>query len=1180
MMLVQWRLLLGCVSVLHVVDVSIAYRLKTLEASDIQKVSKQSVLDRRGGGGGSSAALVREGTTDVNNIALASLTLSVAVCFICFLALKYWPGDSHHSSAANAQRGDEGRGIYIMQHGADGLCHQTTTGERPNEISTRRFTLLTWLPVSLYQQFQRPANIYIGVIGAITFFPRLSPYPWTSIVPFFGAMLAINALKDLWEEFARRRDDDKENCQQCWRFDFASRCLLQTPWYAVRPGDLIWTPRDNAFPADILLLSGAGGSNTYISMANLDGETAWKVRHAPSCATISSIEPHDKKERSICERSTVSSLSESSKPLDVNTAKAVAEEHARMLLEKGLVITVGAPEADLHALSGTLQVCGTSSESHFSSDSLMPRGCVLRHVAGALGVVLYVGRQTKSQLNCANDIQRKTSGLQRALDCVILPVVCCLVCFIVCAALMSKSKNPFYVSLFRYAVIFHQVVPPSLYLLQPFLRRALCYGMNCDTQMRVANRGEGAIARDEGIIEDLGQVEYAFTDKTGTLTQNEMRFARCCVADFDPGDFRTDDNRLSEGAQAVKDLLWSEKLGSAGGPLREDVLRLFLALALCHDVHVKMSEDGIMEYAGMFAEEVAFVQAASEVCITLCHRQRKESTDVLSIRMQGEYCDFAVLQVIPFSPERKRMSVVCQDLATGSFFCVTKGADSVMKPLIDFPSHQSDANRALDYARMGFRTMLVGHRDLPESSVTEWQAEVQAAKATVDREKSQELLSVAYARMESCMRWAGSVALEDRLQDFVPETLRSIMDASIKVWMLTGDQTETAVEIARTCGILSSNANMIEITRMTSQQVLLESLQRGREAVCKFPENVLVLDGLSLQLTFWDETSRSIFEALALDVRACVCCRLSPQQKASLIEMVRRCRPDAVTLAIGDGANDAPMLHAAHVGVCVRGKEGNEAVLASDYALSQFRFVAPLLFCHGRRAHWRVANLMCYFCYDHIALLMADFIYSYRSAYAGNNAYPELAVSAFNVISATPVLICLMLAITADYSDAYALAHPELYSEGRIRFQRFWRIWLQWMLLAAWHGSIGWLATDSIRGDNISSSKDNKDFWTASTISFTLAVATVMVRVIFMFPRVAAAGGRLTILVSAVLGFVCFPLVLLLLDQTRAQAQLHGIVSSSLRRSLSYFPILLISALPDVLLVMAHYLRQPATKNR
>jgi phospholipid-translocating ATPase len=278
-----------------------------------------------------------------------------------------------------------------------------------------------------------------------------------------------------------------------------------------------------------------------------------------------------------------------------------------------------------------------------------------------------------------------------------------------------------------------------------------------------------------------------------------------------------------------------------------------------------------------------------------------------------------------------------------------------------------------DFAVEGLRTLLYGYRFLDEEEYASWKRTYHAATTSLtDRQR---LIEEAGELIEQHLELAGATAIEDKLQKGVPETIDRLRRANIKLWMLTGDKRETAINIAHSCQLIKSFST-ITILDHESGEIeksitgTLVGIETGAVA-----HSVIVIDGRTLGMVQTDESLLSMFLNLAVLVDSVVCCRASPSQKAALVHAIRTRVNRSVTLAIGDGANDIAMIQEAQLGIGITGKEGLQAARASDYSIgtftsvirarlyanctyceAQFRFLSKLLLVHGRWMYNRTAK--------------------------------------------------------------------------------------------------------------------------------------------------------------------------------------------------------------------------------
>lgn len=333
-----------------------------------------------------------------------------------------------------------------------------------------------------------------------------------------------------------------------------------------------------------------------------------------------------------------------------------------------------------------------------------------------------------------------------------------------------------------------------------------------------------------------------------------------------------------------------------------------------------------------------------------------------------------------------------------------------------------------DFATEGLRTLLFAYRYVEEDDYRTWKKMYhEATTSLVDR---QQRIEAAGEVIEQKFDLAGATAIEDKLQEGVPETIDKLRRANIKVWMLTGDKRETAINIghsARVCKpfseiyILDANlSNLFDTLTSTLTEV-------GRGMV---PHSVVVVDGQTLSDIDDDKTLSALFYDLVVRVDSVICCRASPSQKAQLVKKIRHRMPKTMTLAIGDGANDIGMILASHVGIGISGREGLQAARIADYSIAQFRFLQRLLFVHGRWNYIRTSKYVLATFWKEIFFFMAQAHYQLFTGYTGTSLYENWSLTVFNgVFTSIPVIILGIL--DQDLSAKTLLAFPELYNFGQ-----------------------------------------------------------------------------------------------------------------------------------------------------
>jgi phospholipid-transporting ATPase len=260
---------------------------------------------------------------------------------------------------------------------------------------------------------------------------------------------------------------------------------------------------------------------------------------------------------------------------------------------------------------------------------------------------------------------------------------------------------------------------------------------------------------------------------------------------------------------------------------------------------------------------------------------------------------------------------------------------------------------------------------------------------------------------------------------------------------LTGDKVDTAKNIGYSCRLLTytgmaileypkdcENDKLMYETNVLREQVIIPLIQQTKEKAKELKTGLLVT-GHMLDYIMKDFNSDlfKAFSALALSSDVVLCCRVSPKQKQEIVAMVKRAKRNAVTLSIGDGANDVNMITEAHVGIGIKGVEGQQASRAADFSIGEFRLLKRLMFLHGRDSYRKNAHLILYNFYKNILLCLPQFWLGFTNWLSGQTMYEEFSLQLYNLIyTAGPILVyCLFDKQTAD---EIVLSRPEFYSPG------------------------------------------------------------------------------------------------------------------------------------------------------
>ncbi|KAG9815854.1 aminophospholipid-translocating P4-type ATPase, partial [Aureobasidium melanogenum] len=498
-------------------------------------------------------------------------------------------------------------------------------------------------------------------------------------------------------------------------------------------------------------------------------------------------------------------------------------------------------------------------------------------------------------------------------------------------------------------------------------------------------------------------------------------------------------------------------LTGASGPEQKAANEYFmLALALCHTVITERTpgDPPKLEFKAQSPDEAALVATARDCGFTVLGR----SNDGIIVNVLGEERQYTVLNILEFNSSRKRMSAIVR-MPNGKIVLFCKGADSIIYSRLKKGEQQGLRKTTADhlemFAREGLRTLCIAQRELDEEEYQLWNKQHDIAAAAIqNREEKLEEVSDA---IERDLTLLGGTAIEDRLQDGVPDAIQLLAQAGIKLWVLTGDKVETAINIGFSCNLLGNDMDLIvlnvqdenlasaeaeldknlAIFGKTGSDEELMAAKKNHEPPA--PTHAVVIDGETLKLML-DDRLRQKFLLLCKECKSVLCCRVSPSQKAAVVGMVKN-GLDVMTLAIGDGANDVAMIQKAHVGVGIAGEEGRQAVMSSDYAIGQFRFLTRLVLVHGRWSYRRLAETIANFFYKNIIWTFALFWYQIYANFDCSYIFDYSYILLYN-LAFTSLPVILMGILDQDVDDKVSLAVPQLYRRGIERKEwtqiKFW----------------------------------------------------------------------------------------------------------------------------------------------
>lgn len=1062
-----------------------------------------------------------------------------------------------------------------------------------NYVSTTKYTLLNFIPLSMLSQFRRLANVYFLVIAVMQSIPAISPLtPITAIAPLVFVVF-LSMARDGIENYNRHVSDKVVNQRKVDVFDEEKGKLCRVRWEDVRVGDLVRVHDRESIPSDLLLLtSNHGDGSCHLDTMNLDGETNLK-RKVPQQATVTFHDMHGEELRSVLQQ---------------------------------VMLECEEPVESLHRFNGNIHL-GDDVILPVDENQLLLRGATLRNTSWVLGLVVYTGSETKEMLG-AKESKFKRSNIEVQVNELILLVFAFQVVLAFVAGIIGGlwvtdvgeehtylACDDYYdcsgdvvgiLEFLTYIVLLNTLIPISLIVTMEFVKVFQALLIQKDRQMRYYQKEvvsalddvddndhandnvevdefgnpimnttryetveKGASVRSVTLNEELGQIQHIFSDKTGTLTENKMEFSLCTVAGsvYGISELPHMSSTISSKLGHVDSMM---ELGRKASDNPGGAEEMFLiSLLVCHSIIIETNPDGSLSFNADSPDEVALVKGAELAGYRLLDRKG----EFVELDLNGVICSYEVLQVIPFSSARKRMTVIARRVPREmeeregvqyDIVVFTKGADSVilercdprwlsmpcnhlgprMQQFYNFcrrkamrkgkrhreqkqeeeddeTNHGEDdwlsfskmvpifklnqqgdveedkgvspsshfyspdievlinenglasepmlsmdqvSNNHLDlFASLGLRTLCYGYRVLTPSFFQVWEKKVKGAELLTPKERAKRFSALA-TDIEKDLTLVASTAIEDKLQDDVPVTIQRLLRANIKLWVLTGDKLETAVEISRSCGLVTPNTSLHVLERMTSEASAATKLGSILSAIRRDTESphTIVVDGISLShIIEVDKETREIkiqsnsdtFVSITNMCKTVVICRCSPAQKAQVVDLIKLYNPDIITLAVGDGANDVAMIRAANVGIGIAGQEGMQAVRSSDYAVQQFRDLDPLLLFHGRLAYSRLSKMITYFFFKNFAFTVPLWVFGAYCVWSGQTFYDDIYITLYNTIfTLLPPFIFAILEQEVKREVAFHL--PEIYRISQWNFYFKPSILLYWFSVAFFHSCL------------------------------------------------------------------------------------------------------------------------------
>ena len=728
-----------------------------------------------------------------------------------------------------------------------------------NKLSTTKYNIFTFFPKSLIIQFVRLSNVYFLTTAIIQSIPIISPLSsYTAIVPLIF-VLSVSIIREFIEDLSRLKYDNMNNNEEVYVFRNGE--FIKSISETIKVGEIILIKEGENVPCDIILIdSNLNDGLCYVETSNLDGEKNLKNK-------LCNILTYGL----FCEKKHV-------KFEKIFTTNKIIKNN---ILISGFV-QCDLPNIDLNKIDGNITININNKEIFFplTINQTLLKGSIIKNSGWVIGIALYTGRNCKLILN-SKQPRVKLSIIEKKLNTYLIGIfiflmILCLICSIFYYDNYKKNKkfyNNFILSnksatfnsiiiFFTYFLLLNTLIPISLIITIEIVKIIQGFFINWDVELFSFVRKKFAKAKSISIIEELGNVNYIFSDKTGTLTCNKMQFKYCVIGkrtyelildnssrkdnnnkikeddlsensnfnysqNFDFKNFyKNEDNYIKFSNNFFYNLIKyhinylndsnlangskSSILNSEENKLfQEDIINInefWTALSVTNECLCEIKNNKFV-YTGTSPDDIELVKSASNQGYILL----KSGIGIKNIRFGNIEKKYNILNVLTFNSQRKRMSIILKD-ETGTIKLYIKGADCEIKKRLSKKNknfYVSNIIKKVDeYSSKGYRTLLVAYKILSKKEYSKWHKELKSYEMNL--QEKDKLIQKVYDKIENDLILLGATIVEDKLQDGVPETIKQLLMAGIKIWVLTGDKADTAENIALSCNLINRNQKIFK----------------------------------------------------------------------------------------------------------------------------------------------------------------------------------------------------------------------------------------------------------------------------------------------------------------------------------------------------------------------------------
>ena len=926
-----------------------------------------------------------------------------------------------------------------------------------NKVENNKYNMLLFLPTVIYNQFKQFGNFFYLVMAISQFIPDIKVGFLFAYVSPLCVVVIVSLLKELIDDVNRRIQDLKTNSTKVTTIQFIKNKKnknslkelkkIKKSYSNLKIGDIIELNKDEKVPADIIVLktfNESEDSNTFIRTDQLDGETDWKLRKAPGITQ------------------------------KLNEAQ---------ILELNGFINYEPPSKFIYNFEGFISI--KNSEGNIIKEALGLENTMWESTILAtqkiIGIVIYTGKETRARMNSSMP-KIKLGIVDHELNMVTFYLFCIMLCAAMFLTLLKGYYSRMFFTFFKFIVLFCAIIPIALRVNLVISKTFFSVRINKDKSI------PETIARNSTIPEELGRLSYIFSDKTGTLTKNEMIFKNIAMEtdqfgqesfndlkdiledecktndaplldiynklkendEINNNDIINEDNNNNTSINNNKNLIDDSPLSTDNLISNENIkekkphshrkkhkkLRrsrnkiikdTITSMLLCNNVTPIISNENpdIITYQASSPDEIALVKFAEKLNMRLIYRTDKE---IKIKNISGTIEEYNILANFPFSSDTKRMGIILQNKKYGHIIFYLKGAENVMMNFVKKEYVGYIKENTENLATKGLRTLVLTQKLIPQKEFKIWFDEYSEALTSMDNRK-QKLRDV-ISKLENNMEFLCVTGVEDLLQNEVATTIDNLRNAGIKLWMLTGDKVETATCISISTGLKAKNHKIFTLTydQIKDEENPENEINKLKEKLEEYNNKIMIDPHLFIldgdTLDLALKQCQKEFYESAMQAPSVVCCRCSPTQKRLIVKNIKK-YTNCRTAAVGDGGNDVAMIQEADVGIGIVGKEGLQASLASDYSIKEFKNLSILILWWGRIAYKNTSTMANFIVHRGLIIAFCQFFFSLMFYFNPVPLYNGFLTFGFSTIFTNLPIISILL--DQDVDKKNVLNFPNLY---------------------------------------------------------------------------------------------------------------------------------------------------------